>query len=84
MRWKLVLRHFTVDPRVRGNALFDMEKDPNEATNLYYSKKYRKQLKGQLNLMLSQAENLQDELASKLAKAELAVVDNPDFKYELY
>ena len=53
--WKLVLRDFTADPRLRSNAFFDMVNDPGESTNLYYQAKYRKQLERQLELMLRHA-----------------------------
>lgn len=83
-RWKLVLRDFTADPRAGGNALFDMVEDPGELKNLYYQAEYREQLRQQLNLMLEHATDLRDELAVKLSGKELAVIDDPDYKFELY
>ena len=82
--WKLILRDFTADPRVRSNALFDMLNDPDETTNLYYHADYREQLRQQLDLMLEHAKYLQDELSIKLAGRELAIIDDPDYKFELY
>ena len=83
-RWKLILRDFTADPRARSNALFDMFNDPGETANLYYEADYREQLRQQLNLMLEHATDLQDELAVKLANRELAIIDDPDYKFKLY
>ena len=82
--WKLILRDFTADPRARSNALFDMVNDPGETANLYYLAEHREQLRQQLGLMLEQATNLRDELAVKLAGRELAIIDDPDYKYKLY
>ena len=83
-KWKLILRDFTADPRARSNALFDMVNDPGETANLYYLAEHREQLRQQLGLMLEQATNLRDELAVKLAGRELAIIDDPDYKYKLY
>ena len=82
--WKLILRDFTADPRARSNALFDMFNDPGETANLYYEVDYREQLRQQLNLMLEHATDFQDELAVKLANRELAIIDDPDYKFKLY
>lgn len=83
--WKLVLRDFTADPRLRSNAFFDMVNDPGESTNLYYQAKYRKQLERQLELMLRHAEDLGDTLTIRLVKKELDILDHPDdYHYELY
>ena len=83
-KWKLILRDFTADPRAHGNALFDMVNDPGETANLYYQTDYREQLRQQLSLMQEHAKNLRDELAIKLARRELAIIDEPDYKYNLY
>ena len=84
-KWKLVLRDFNADPRARSNAFFDLEKDPEETTNLYNDKKYRKQLKQQLKLMLASAEDLRDELTIKMAKKELDILSQPgEYKFKLY
>ncbi len=83
-QWKLVLRDFTADPRARSNALFDMINDSGELENLYYEEEYREQLRLQLNLMLEYATDLQDELAIKLANGELAIIDDPDYRFKLY
>lgn len=77
-RWKLMLRDFTADPRVRGNAFYDLVNDPDESNNLYYESGYRLQLEEQLNLMLSHAENLNDSLMLKLSRNELEILKNPD------
>ena len=82
--WKLILRDFTADPRVRGNALFDMLGDPGETTNLYYQQEYREQLRQQLNLMLKRADDLDDTLALRLATTELEIIDDADYQYQLY
>jgi arylsulfatase A-like enzyme len=76
-RWKLVLRDFHADFRTRGNALFDMDNDPGEVNNLYYDKKYHKHLQKQLTIMLSNAEEIRDELSIKLAKKELEILRQP-------
>ena len=83
--WKLVLRDFNADPRAHANALFDMVNDPDESINLYADKKYRKQLKQQLDLMLASAKNLDDTLSIKLAQKELAKLKLGDeYEYKLY
>ena len=82
--WKLVLRDFTADPRARGNALFDMVNDPGEVENLYYREDYREQLRLQLKLMREHAGNLQDALALKLTDRELAIIDDPGYRFKLY
>ena len=58
--------------------------DPGETSNLYYQADYREQLRQQLSLMQEHAKNLRDELAIKLAHRELAIIDEPDYKYNLY
>ena len=84
-RWKLVLRDFTADPRARHNAFFDMKNDPEEVTNLYGKKKYRKQLMEQLEIMLAAAENLDDALSIKLARKELEILKKPgEYEFKLY
>ena len=83
--WKLVLRDFSADPRARGNAFFDLTNDPGESENLYYDAKYRRQLELQLELMIRHADDLQDSLASKLARTELDLVKHPEKRQkELY
>ena len=82
--WKLILRDFTADPRARSNALFDMVNDPGETANLYYQAEYREQLRQQLGLMLEHSTDLQDDLGIKLANRELAIIDDPDYKFKLY
>ena len=83
-KWKLILRDFSADPRARSNALFDMVNDPGETANLYYQAEYREQLKQQLSLMLEHATGLRDTLAQKLTNRELAIIDDPDYKFKLY
>ena len=61
-----------------------MVNDPGENANLYYQADYREQLRQQLNLMLQHATGLQDELAVKLANRELAIIDDPDYRFKLY
>ena len=61
-----------------------MANDPGETANLYYLAEYREQLRQQLILMLEHATDLRDELAIKLAGRELAIIDDPDYKYKLY
>ena len=81
LNWKLVLRDFSADPRVRSNAFFDINSDPGESNNLYSSGKYSKQLQQQLQVMLANATELDDKLAIKLAKKELKILGQ-DGKYE--
>lgn len=84
-KWKLVLRDFTADPRIRNNAFFDLANDPEETNNLYYQPEYRDQLESQLELMLKHAGTLQDLLAIKLASGELDVLRHPEkYQNELY
>lgn len=84
-RWKLVLRDFNADPRARNNAFFDIVNDPGETTNLYNNKKYRKQLKQQLEIMLASAEDLRDTLTIKMAKKELDILNQGgEYKFKLY
>jgi choline-sulfatase len=83
-KWKLVLRDFNADPRVRNNALYDIENDPEEVTNLYSDKKYQEQLIKQLEIMLANAKNLDDKTAIKLASKELEIVSQENYEYKLY
>ena len=84
-KWKLILRDFSADPRARSNAFFDLVNDPGETTNLYSSKRHRKQLTEQLNVMLVSARDINDTLAVKLAKKELEIMGKDgEYKFKLY
>ncbi|MFT5351879.1 MAG: arylsulfatase A-like enzyme [Gammaproteobacteria bacterium] len=83
--WKLILRDFSADPRVRNNAFFDIENDPGETTNLYSSKKHRKELNKQLEIMLASAQAQRDTLSIKLAEKELKILSQPgEYEFKLY
>lgn len=83
--WKLILRDFSADPRARNNAFFDIVNDPGEAINLYSSKRHRKQLTQQLNVMLASATDVNDTLAIKLAKKELEILGiDGEYKFKLF
>ena len=83
--WKLVLRSFTADPRARSNAFFNIASDPGESNNLYDNKRYREQLKQQLELMLTTAEDLDDALTIELATKELEIIGlDGEYEYKLY
>ena len=58
--------------------------DPGETSNLYYQADYREQLRQQLSLMQEHATDLRDKLAMKLVNRELAIIDDPDYKFKLY
>jgi choline-sulfatase len=84
-QWKLTLRDFSADPRARGNSLFDLDSDPDEEKNLYHLPEYADVLAEQLEVMLTHARDLRDDLAVKLATTELDLLENPEkLKDELY
>lgn len=84
-RWKLVLRSFDADPRVRNNAFFDILNDPDETHNLYNDRKYREELLEQLDVMLNNAEDLRDHLGMTLARKEIEILGQEgEYKFEIY
>jgi arylsulfatase A-like enzyme len=84
-KWKLVLRDFTADPRVRNNAFYNIQSDPGETTNLYGNKEHRKVLLEQLEIMLATATNLRDDLTIEMASKELEIMSQAgDYEFKLY
>ncbi|HTM50825.1 MAG TPA: sulfatase-like hydrolase/transferase [Bryobacteraceae bacterium] len=66
-RWKLILRRFDKDPRLRLDELYDLESDPGETRNLYKDPGHRARRADLRSMLGKWAAETGDKLGAELA-----------------